>query len=132
MIVHCPHLFRWLWKWKSFSQDILKIFNIPLEKGRTFASLFYFEAFLLLRDSSYLSSLGDRKPVTSEDEIIVMVVPDYQMLAYVEKVASELLDDPVLISFSSMISEPHILLLNWSSILQWRSQLIPGSDILLA
>ncbi|XP_042062334.1 uncharacterized protein LOC121806383 [Salvia splendens] len=40
------------------------------------------------------SSLGDRKPVSSEDEIIVMVVPDYQMLSYVEKVASELSDDP--------------------------------------
>lgn len=35
--------------------------------------------------------------MSSEDEIIVMVVPDYQMLSYVEKVASELSDDPVLI-----------------------------------
>lgn len=44
-----------------------------------------------------LSSLSDRKPVESEDEIVVMVVPDYQMLAYVEKIASNLSDDPVLI-----------------------------------
>uniref|UniRef100_A0A2N9EE32 DUF1995 domain-containing protein n=1 Tax=Fagus sylvatica TaxID=28930 RepID=A0A2N9EE32_FAGSY len=41
--------------------------------------------------------LSDRKPVESEDEIVVMVVPDYQMLAYVEKIASNLSDDPVLI-----------------------------------
>ncbi|KAL1561903.1 hypothetical protein AAHA92_04545 [Salvia divinorum] len=47
------------------------------------------------KDAAFgFSSLGDRKPVSSEDEIIVMVVPDYQMLAYVEKVASELSDDP--------------------------------------
>lgn len=30
-----------------------------------------------------------------EDEIIVMVVPDYQMLEYVEKIAKMLADDPV-------------------------------------
>lgn len=30
-----------------------------------------------------------------EDEIVVMVVPDYQMLEYVERIASELSDDPV-------------------------------------
>ena len=30
-----------------------------------------------------------------EDEIIVMVVPDYQMLEYVEKIAKGLADDPV-------------------------------------
>ncbi|XP_047947051.1 uncharacterized protein LOC125193325 [Salvia hispanica] len=47
------------------------------------------------KDAAFgFSSLGDRKPVSSEDEIIVMVVPDYQMLSYVEKVASELSDDP--------------------------------------
>lgn len=44
-----------------------------------------------------LSSLSDRKPVESEDEIVVMVVPDYQMLEYVERIASDLSDDPVLI-----------------------------------
>ncbi|KAL3655858.1 hypothetical protein CASFOL_000254 [Castilleja foliolosa] len=47
------------------------------------------------KDAAFgFSSLGDRKPVTSEDEIVVMVVPDYQMLGYVEKIASELSDDP--------------------------------------
>lgn len=40
-------------------------------------------------------SLSDRKPITSEDEIVVMVVPDYQMLGYVEKLAATLSDDPV-------------------------------------
>ncbi|OVA17020.1 protein of unknown function DUF1995 [Macleaya cordata] len=40
------------------------------------------------------SSLSDRKPVESEDEIVVMVVPDYQMLGYVEKIAANLSDDP--------------------------------------
>lgn len=44
-----------------------------------------------------LSSLSDRKPVEREDEIVVMVVPDYQMLEYVERIASDLSDDPVLI-----------------------------------
>ncbi|GFQ06953.1 hypothetical protein PHJA_002839400 [Phtheirospermum japonicum] len=35
------------------------------------------------KDAAFgFSSLGDRKPVTSEDEIVVMVVPDYQMLGY--------------------------------------------------
>lgn len=41
------------------------------------------------------SSLGDRKPVESEDEIVVLIVPDHQMLEYVRKIASELSDDPV-------------------------------------
>ncbi|OAY42278.1 uncharacterized protein LOC110622174 [Manihot esculenta] len=40
------------------------------------------------------ASLSDRKPVESEDEIVVMVVPDYQMLRYVENIASNLSDDP--------------------------------------
>ncbi|XAR52589.1 hypothetical protein NMG60_11020736 [Bertholletia excelsa] len=40
------------------------------------------------------SSLSDRNPVSNEDEIIVMVVPDYQMLEYVERIASELSDEP--------------------------------------
>ncbi|CAN6872212.1 unnamed protein product [Brassica oleracea var. botrytis] len=34
--------------------------------------------------------LSDRKPVEKEDEIIVMVVPDYKMLKYVEKIAKDL------------------------------------------
>ncbi|KAH6820138.1 DUF1995 domain protein [Perilla frutescens var. hirtella] len=47
------------------------------------------------KDAAFgFSSLGDRKPVSDEDEIVVMVVPDYQMLEYVEKIASGLLDDP--------------------------------------
>ncbi|CAI0551274.1 unnamed protein product [Linum tenue] len=40
------------------------------------------------------ASLGDRKPVDSEDEIVVMVVPDYQMLSSVEKITASLSDDP--------------------------------------
>ncbi|CAI9769003.1 unnamed protein product [Fraxinus pennsylvanica] len=47
------------------------------------------------KDATFgFSSLGDRKPVDSEDEIVVMVVPDYQMLEYVQKIASYLSDDP--------------------------------------
>ncbi|GAY60105.1 hypothetical protein CUMW_199520 [Citrus unshiu] len=47
------------------------------------------------KDAAFgFSSLSDRKPVEKEDEIIVMVVPDYQMLGYVEKIASDLSDDP--------------------------------------
>ncbi|XP_027159926.1 uncharacterized protein LOC113761238 isoform X1 [Coffea eugenioides] len=47
------------------------------------------------KDAAFgFSSLGDRKPVTRDDEIVVMVVPDYQMLEYVERIASELSDDP--------------------------------------
>ncbi|XP_008246470.1 PREDICTED: uncharacterized protein LOC103344637 [Prunus mume] len=47
------------------------------------------------KDAAFgFSSLSDRKPVQSEDEIVVMVVPDYQMLEYVEKLASTLSDDP--------------------------------------
>lgn len=47
------------------------------------------------KDSAFgFSSLGDRKPVESEDEIIVLIVPDHQMLEYVQKIASELSDDP--------------------------------------
>nr|GEU78900.1 protein low PSII accumulation 3 like [Tanacetum cinerariifolium] len=40
------------------------------------------------------ASLSDRKPVDKEDEIVVMVLPDYQMLEYVERIASTLSDDP--------------------------------------
>ncbi|KDP23517.1 hypothetical protein JCGZ_23350 [Jatropha curcas] len=47
------------------------------------------------KDANFgFASLSDRKPVESEDEIVVMVVPDYQMLGYVEKIASSLSDDP--------------------------------------
>ncbi|XP_031270208.1 uncharacterized protein LOC116128601 isoform X1 [Pistacia vera] len=47
------------------------------------------------KDAAFgFSSLSDRKPVENEDEIVVMVVPDYQMLQYVEKIASNLSDDP--------------------------------------
>ncbi|KAM7478045.1 hypothetical protein LguiA_026258 [Lonicera macranthoides] len=38
---------------------------------------------------------SDRKPMEGEDEIIFMVVPDYQMFEYVEQIASSLLDDLV-------------------------------------
>lgn len=47
------------------------------------------------KDATFsFSSLSDRKPVEAEDEIVVMVVPDYQMLEYVERIASDLSDDP--------------------------------------
>ncbi|EEF49831.1 uncharacterized protein LOC8285563 [Ricinus communis] len=47
------------------------------------------------KDATFgFASLSDRKPVENEDEIVVMVVPDYQMLGYVEKIASNLSDDP--------------------------------------
>ncbi|KAM7481364.1 hypothetical protein LguiB_005947 [Lonicera macranthoides] len=47
------------------------------------------------KDATFgFASLSDRKPVESEDEIIVMVIPDYQMLEYVERIASSLSDDP--------------------------------------
>lgn len=38
-------------------------------------------------------SLNDRKPVSSEDEVVVLVVPDYQMLAEVQKIALFLRED---------------------------------------
>ncbi|XP_023546458.1 uncharacterized protein LOC111805575 [Cucurbita pepo subsp. pepo] len=47
------------------------------------------------KDASFkISSLSDRKPVDTADEIVVMVVPDYQMLENVEKIAAALSDDP--------------------------------------
>ncbi|KAI4364605.1 hypothetical protein MLD38_020674 [Melastoma candidum] len=47
------------------------------------------------KDAAFgFSSLSDRKPVEKDDEIVVMVVPDYQMLEYVERIASQLSDDP--------------------------------------
>ncbi|XP_039029226.1 uncharacterized protein LOC120163325 [Hibiscus syriacus] len=47
------------------------------------------------KDAAFgFASLSDRKPVESEDEIIVMVVPDYQMLERVQRITSELSDDP--------------------------------------
>ncbi|KAK5786428.1 uncharacterized protein LOC108470700 [Gossypium arboreum] len=47
------------------------------------------------KDAAFgFASLSDRKPVESQDEIIVMLVPDYQMLERVQRIASELSDDP--------------------------------------
>lgn len=49
----------------------------------------------LWKDAAFgFSSLGDRKPVQIEDDIVVMVVPDYQMLEKVQKIVSDLSDDP--------------------------------------
>lgn len=42
-----------------------------------------------------LCSLSDRKPVDDEDEVVVMIVPDYQMLEYVESITSQLSGDTV-------------------------------------
>eukprot|EP00268_Persea_americana_P035461 TRINITY_DN3501_c0_g1_i1.p1 TRINITY_DN3501_c0_g1~~TRINITY_DN3501_c0_g1_i1.p1 ORF type:complete len:345 (+),score=79.02 TRINITY_DN3501_c0_g1_i1:136-1170(+) len=47
------------------------------------------------KDATFgFSSLSDRKPIDNEDELVVMVVPDYQMLEYVERIASHLSNDP--------------------------------------
>ncbi|KAI3962085.1 hypothetical protein MKW92_048043 [Papaver armeniacum] len=47
------------------------------------------------KDAAFgFASLSDRKPVDKDDEIVVMVVPDYQMLEYVEKIAANISDDP--------------------------------------
>ncbi|MCL7046395.1 hypothetical protein MKW94_012256, partial [Papaver nudicaule] len=47
------------------------------------------------KDAAFgFASLSDRKPVDKDDEIVVMVVPDYQMLEYVEKIAASIADDP--------------------------------------
>lgn len=40
-------------------------------------------------------SLSDRKPVDVEDEVVVMIIPDHQMVESVERIASQLSDDPV-------------------------------------
>lgn len=63
-------------------------------------------------------SLSDRKPVDIADEIVVMVVPDYQMLANVEKIAAALSDDPVKIqSFHLVLKSllPKFFLILWYS-----------------
>eukprot|EP00250_Pteridium_aquilinum_P016017 c22895_g1_i1 orf=167-1099(-) len=38
-------------------------------------------------------SLNDRRPINSEDEVVVLVVPDYQMISEVQKIASFLSED---------------------------------------
>ncbi|KAJ3683621.1 hypothetical protein LUZ60_013848 [Juncus effusus] len=40
------------------------------------------------------SSLSDRNPVEKEDDIVVMIIPDFQMLEYVEIIANQLSEDP--------------------------------------
>ena len=51
---------------------------------------------LIVLLTSYLfSSLSDRKPVDNEDEVVVMILPDYQMVEYVERIASQLSGDTV-------------------------------------
>ncbi|KAK7344234.1 hypothetical protein VNO77_13611 [Canavalia gladiata] len=47
------------------------------------------------KDAAFgFASLSDRKPIESDDAIVVMIVPDYQMLEYVERIASNLSNDP--------------------------------------
>ncbi|CAN6455976.1 unnamed protein product [Victoria cruziana] len=47
------------------------------------------------KDATFgFSSLSDRKPVYNEDEVVVLVLPDYPMLEYVEKVATQLSEFP--------------------------------------
>jgi hypothetical protein len=41
------------------------------------------------------ASLSDRKPVDVEDEVVVMIIPDHQMVESVERIASQLSDDPI-------------------------------------
>ncbi|XP_042490750.1 uncharacterized protein LOC122070615 isoform X2 [Macadamia integrifolia] len=60
------------------------------------------------KDAAFgFSSLSDRKPVEAGDELVVMVVPDYQMLEYVERIASKLSDDlrPLIMWNPRLISE---------------------------
>lgn len=61
------------------------------------------------KDAAFrFASLSDRKPVESEDEVIVMLVPDYQMLEYVQKIASDLSDDsprPLIMWNPRLVSE---------------------------
>uniref|UniRef100_A0A0D6R810 DUF1995 domain-containing protein n=1 Tax=Araucaria cunninghamii TaxID=56994 RepID=A0A0D6R810_ARACU len=46
------------------------------------------------KDANFsFASLSDRRPVEEEDEIVVMIAPDYQMLQSVEQIASFLSDD---------------------------------------
>lgn len=42
-----------------------------------------------------ICSLSDRKPVDTDDGVVVMIIPDHQMLESVERIASQLADDPV-------------------------------------
>lgn len=45
-------------------------------------------------DASFgFGSLNDRRPINNDDEVVVLVVPDYQMLAEVQKIASLLSQD---------------------------------------
>uniref|UniRef100_A0A453QN97 DUF1995 domain-containing protein n=1 Tax=Aegilops tauschii subsp. strangulata TaxID=200361 RepID=A0A453QN97_AEGTS len=41
------------------------------------------------------ASLSDRKPVDTDDGVVVMIIPDHQMLESVERIASQLADDPI-------------------------------------
>ncbi|KAG9458755.1 hypothetical protein H6P81_003263 [Aristolochia fimbriata] len=61
------------------------------------------------KDATFgFSSLSDRMPVENEDEIVVMVLPDYQMLEYVQRIASKLSEDllkPLIMWNPRLISE---------------------------
>jgi hypothetical protein len=48
-------------------------------------------------------SLSDRKPIAVEDEVAVMIIPDHQMLESVERITSQLSDDPVCKLFFDLI-----------------------------
>ena len=41
----------------------------------------------------WFCSLNDRKPISDDDDVIILVVPDYQMLSEVQKIASVLAED---------------------------------------
>uniref|UniRef100_A0ACD5ZPR1 Uncharacterized protein n=1 Tax=Avena sativa TaxID=4498 RepID=A0ACD5ZPR1_AVESA len=41
------------------------------------------------------ASLSDRKPVDTDDGVVVMIIPDHQMLEAVERIATQLADDPI-------------------------------------
>lgn len=70
----------------------------------------------------YDFSLSDRKPVEKEDEIVVMVLPDYQMLEYVERIASDLSDDPVMLkSFLFQFFFTSTLGLNFHLLSKWKT-----------
>lgn len=41
------------------------------------------------------ASLSDRKPVDTDDGVVVMIIPDHQMLDSVERIATQISDDPI-------------------------------------
>lgn len=63
----------------------------------------------LWSDASFgFGSLNDRRPITSDDEVVVLVVPDYQMIAEVQKIASSLSEDPEMMARPLIMWNPRL------------------------